>query len=123
MFQPLILPVVLLLLLLALTSSLAKAQEVRVINRIKTHEKVLALTFDDGPNTSMQELMELFEAEDCHVTFFILGDKLDKNPALVIQAYEAGHEIGDHSYTHPKLPTLTPQEIETEILKTQQAIE
>lgn len=77
------------------------------------------LTFDDGPSpaTTPQVLAALARA-DLKATFFMLGVNAEANPRLVEQVFEAGHRIGNHSYSHPHLTDLGETEIREEIART-----
>jgi peptidoglycan/xylan/chitin deacetylase (PgdA/CDA1 family) len=90
---------------------------------VDTQEKVIALTFDDGPDEQMLVLAKLLASQDCHATFFVIGKNMEKYAEVVREASELGHEIGNHSYTHPKLPNLaTLKAVEEEIAKTQAVV-
>lgn len=74
----------------------------KIIWDIKTKEKVVALTFDDGPHKKhTTEILDLLEQYDAKGTFFIVGDQAEKNPEIVLRMYEEGHELANHTYTHP----------------------
>lgn len=62
--------------------------------------KVAYLTFDDGPSSSTEKLLELFKEEQIHVTFFMIGRKVKDNPEMVKKIYNEGHCIANHSCTH-----------------------
>lgn len=100
-----------------------QAQEItKPIYSVKTTEKVVALTFDDGPDANTLKLIELFEAEGVKATFFITGARLEKSPDIARKTLEMGHEIGNHSITHPILPNLTPEKVREEIAGMQERI-
>jgi len=62
----------------------------------------LALTFDDGPSESTLRLLELLASFDIHATFFLCGRNVDRLPHVAKAVAAAGHEIGNHSDTHPR---------------------
>lgn len=73
------------------------------ICRARTKEKVIALTFDDGPDTEVTpKLLDILKRENILATFFNIGQKVDNNPELAKQIDEDGHLIGNHTYTHHK---------------------
>ena len=87
--------------------------------RVKTDEKVIALTYDDGPNEPRtRKLLEILERNNVKATFFLLGKKVEKNPELITLLIRKGHQIGSHSYTHPSMRFKTPAFIYNEIQKT-----
>ena len=80
----------------------------QIIWDIKTNEKIVALTFDDGPHPKhTREVLDILAKYDAKGTFFLVGELVEENPEVVFQMYEEGHEIANHTYTHPfkiKLP-------------------
>ncbi|WPK14021.1 polysaccharide deacetylase family protein [Lysinibacillus louembei] len=94
----------------------------QVVWDIHTDQKVLALTFDDGPHQAYtSEILDLLALHGAKATFFIIGENAKKNPALVERIDEEGHEIANHTYTHP-LKTTVPKLIE-EIEQTSELLE
>ena len=87
--------------------------------------KVIALTFDDGPNTSTTgEVLDLFERYGVRGTFFLIGDNINEQSAEnVKRAYQMGCEIANHSKTHSYMNKMTPEEIKAEIDFTSDKIE
>ena len=79
----------------------------QIIWDIKTNEKIVALTFDDGPHPKYtREVLDILAKYDAKATFFLVGELADKNPEVVFQMYEEGHELANHTYTHPFRITL-----------------
>ncbi len=69
---------------------------------INIEEKIIALTFDDGPHRKYtSEILDLLEIYDARATFFIVGENAEKNPNIVSRMSEEGHELAIHTYTHP----------------------
>lgn len=86
---------------------------------------MVALTFDDGPTTTVtNRILDVLEQYNAKATFFVVGNRLGSTgcKSTVARAYTLGCEIGNHSYTHPKLNTLSAAEIQKEITKTNDAI-
>lgn len=83
----------------------------------------LALTFDDGPNpvTTPQVLTDL---EQAHIpaTFFVIGNRIGGNEALLQRMYAGGDEIGNHSWSHPDLTKLSADQVRQQISQTQLAV-
>lgn len=71
------------------------------IFRIKTQEKLLSLTFDDGPDpASTPQILGILKRYGIRATFFCTGIKAEKYPDLVSEIKIAGHQIGNHGYSH-----------------------
>ncbi|MEI4618216.1 polysaccharide deacetylase family protein [Bacillus cereus] len=72
--------------------------------QVDTNEKLIALTFDDGPNPhATEKIVELLKKYDAKATFFVIGENVQKYPELVKKTYENGNEIGNHSWNHSRL--------------------
>jgi peptidoglycan-N-acetylglucosamine deacetylase len=65
--------------------------------------RALALTFDDGPSESTPALLELLAEHNVRATFFMCGKNVRRCPAIARQVADAGHEIGNHTDSHPRL--------------------
>ena len=77
--------------------------------------KCIALTFDDGPGPDTGRLLDLLKAQHVPATFFVLGDQAVKYPNVVKREYAEGNEVGDHTWDHKDLSTLTAAAIQDEI--------
>ncbi|MFJ7936307.1 polysaccharide deacetylase family protein [Sporosarcina sp. NPDC096371] len=86
--------------------------------------KRVALTFDDGPDpiVTMQVLATLAKY-DAKATFFMLGNRVEYYPEIAKKVQEAGHELGNHSWTHPNLTKASAEKIQSEINATSAIIE
>jgi peptidoglycan-N-acetylglucosamine deacetylase len=83
----------------------------------------LALTFDDGPSAAVTpQVLDVLARHHAHATFFVLGNRIAGNEALIRRMYAEGHEIGNHSWGHPDLTTLTPDQIQNQVVSAQAAI-
>jgi peptidoglycan/xylan/chitin deacetylase (PgdA/CDA1 family) len=76
------------------------------------------LTFDDGPSVYTPQLLSELKAEGVPATFFVLGQNATRHPSTVQQEHTDGHGIGDHSWDHPDLTTLTPAQVQVELQST-----
>lgn len=84
----------------------------------------LALTFDDGPNpTWTPKLLDVLAKHDIHGTFFMLGSRAEAQPALVKRIAEAGHLIGNHSWSHPNLSRTGVSSVREELARTKETLE
>ena len=80
------------------------------------YQKLVALTYDDGPSeSSTPNLLDALEKYGQKATFFVVGEQAELYPEIVKRAYDMGMEIGSHTYDHPWLNQLSPEEIEEEM--------
>jgi peptidoglycan/xylan/chitin deacetylase (PgdA/CDA1 family) len=83
----------------------------------------LALTFDDGPHrTITPQVLDTLERRGARATFFVLGSHVAGNEALLRRMYGNGHEIGNHSWSHPDFTALNAEQIQQQIVHTQAAV-
>lgn len=90
--------------------------------RAKPGRKAIALTFDDGPTPATPRILEILAGYRVPATFFQCGRNVERAPELTVSVREAGHEIGNHSHTHPNFAWKRPSFIEDEFLRAQDAI-
>jgi peptidoglycan-N-acetylglucosamine deacetylase len=83
----------------------------------------IALTFDDGPSESTSELLEILARHRAPATFFQCGANVRRLPSVAREVAAAGHEIGNHSHSHPLLALKSSQFIYRELAAAQEAIE
>ncbi len=83
----------------------------------------IALTFDDGPSESTPELLRVLAANDAPATFFQCGGNVRRLAPIAREVRAAGHEIGNHSDTHPYFSFCSPAFIEDDFRRAQQTIE
>ena len=87
------------------------------------NKKLIAFTFDDGPNTSTtSRLLDGIKEYNAKVTFFVLGSRVNSHQEVLKRAYEEGNQIGSHTYNHLNLLLLSDSKIIEEISKTDEAI-
>jgi peptidoglycan/xylan/chitin deacetylase (PgdA/CDA1 family) len=89
------------------------------ICHVDTREKLVALTFDDGPTRDgVTYLLGQLKAHDAHATFFLIGGAVAEQPGEVRRIIAAGQEVGNHSYSHDRMWGFFPSPYETEIRRT-----
>ena len=94
------------------------------IYNVKTEEKKVALTMNCAWNANdIDSILKILEENNVKITFFMVGDWIEKYPEEVKKIYEAGHEIGSHSDTHPHVNNLSYEENIEEIEKSNDKIE
>ncbi len=84
----------------------------------------VALTFDDGPDPTWTPLiLDVLKREGVKATFFIVGSRAELYPYLVRRIVDEGHELGNHTYTHSNVATISGQQMRLELNATQRLIE
>jgi peptidoglycan-N-acetylglucosamine deacetylase len=95
-----------------------------VIQRVGLQEKKLALTFDDGPDpTYTPQILDILKDKHVRATFFIVGENAGASPDIVQREYDEGHDVGDHTFTHPNLVELPLSMARLEINATRRLFE
>jgi len=85
--------------------------------------KCVALTFDDGPGPYTDRLLQILQDNDAKATFFLIGNKVASNPEGAKRIADAGMEIGSHTWEHPNMTTITPEDVPAQFSKAGDAIE
>lgn len=85
-------------------------------------QKLAALTFDDGPGTFTQAVLDSLAGKHVPATFFVLGGSAAGNQGMIKKIRAAGHEVENHSWSHPILTQLSPEQIRSEISRTNNVI-
>jgi peptidoglycan/xylan/chitin deacetylase (PgdA/CDA1 family) len=83
----------------------------------------IALTFDDGPGEATPAILDILKQAEARATFFLCGQNVERYPELARRIAEEGHEIGNHTHSHPRLLGRTPGKIAWEIETAQRIIE
>ncbi len=93
-----------------------------IVNRVDSEEKVIALTFDDGPETYTNEVLDVLQDKQIKATFYVIGERLQENLKIGKRIADEGHELGNHSYTHQRFLFKPLSFIDSEIQNTNQLI-
>lgn len=94
-----------------------------VINRkIDKSKKMIALTFDDGPNYNTSKIIDVLNKYDIKATFFVLGSRAINNKDILKKMADSGMEIGNHTYNHLLLTKYDENKIRSEIEDTSEVI-
>lgn len=103
----------------ALADSLGWSQ----VSRGNTAARRIALTFDAGSGAQYAPaILDALKAAELHCTFFITGQFADANPAIMSRLAAEGHELGNHSYSHPHFTQLSPAEVTSQLDRTEAAV-
>jgi peptidoglycan-N-acetylglucosamine deacetylase len=83
----------------------------------------IAMTFDDGPHaTNTPKLLDMAAKRNIKLTFFVLGECVEQNPAVLQREVAEGHEIGNHSWSHPNLAKLSDEAVRSQLRRTDELI-
>ena len=93
-----------------------------LVNSVETNEKVVAITFDDGPGVNTHEILDILRKHDVKGTFYLTGYEIEKYFEDASKIVQEGHEIGNHSYSHRRMVFKSPSFIKDEIDKTDELI-
>jgi peptidoglycan/xylan/chitin deacetylase (PgdA/CDA1 family) len=85
--------------------------------------KAIALTFDDGPSESTARILEILDRHGVPATFFQIGANVERLPSVARAVREAGHEIGNHSHTHPLFCFRSPEFMHADLARAQSVIQ
>jgi len=102
---------------------LARARTVQLfgtlVSRVETRDSLVALTFDDGPAPALVDsVIRMLAARDARATFFVMGSELADAPQAGPALVAAGHELGNHSYSHQHMVLKSPSFVRDEIERT-----
>lgn len=105
-------------------NKLASPAEPRItFNSVDVDGPYIAMTFDDGPHATLTpKLLDLLAAHHIKATFFVIGENVAAHPEIVARAAREGHEIGNHSWSHPKLGKMADAGVRRELQRTEDVI-
>ena len=111
-------------LILLRTLLLPLAAQVPAYRSVKTDSMQIALTFDDGPHPLLTpRILEILDRYGVSATFFMVGVNVENYPETARAVIEAGHEVGNHTYSHHHIERMSPDGVETEIARCEDALE
>nr|WP_020063102.1 polysaccharide deacetylase family protein [Bacillus sp. 123MFChir2] len=91
---------------------------------VPTNEKIIAITFDDGPDpTYTPQILNILREYHAESTFFMIGYRIQRNPYLIEQVLKYGHEIGNHTMNHLYARNAAGQKLENDILEGKKYLE
>lgn len=123
MIKVLIGKILLLIVVLVMTTAASANPNSEVVWNVITDKKLIAITFDDGPNPIYTpQILDLLKENQAKATFFVLGKRVQMYPALAIREVNEGHEIANHTFDHHYLKNVPPEKLIEEIRQTQDII-
>src|SRR4030095_3114000 len=101
------------------TSSIEKI----TFSEVNVDGPYIVMTFDDGPHaTNTPKLLEMAAQRHIKLTFFVLGECVEQNPDVLRREVAEGHEIGNHSWSHPNLAKLSDADVRRQLQRTEDII-
>lgn len=95
----------------------------KVINTIPVETKTVFITFDDwGMDPTITNILDILNKYGVKASFFLRVDGVDLNPNLARAISEAGHDIGNHTYSHEEIPNMSPEDLLKDIVKGHQSL-
>src|SRR5438067_13828453 len=92
-------------------------------NSVHVDGPYIAMTFDDGPSATLTpKLLDLLAAHHIKSTSFLIGENVAEHPEIVARAAQEGHEIANHSWSHPNLAKMSDDGARSQLHKTEDAI-
>ena len=92
-------------------------------NSVHVDGPYIAMTFDDGPSATLTpKLLDLLAAHHIKATFFVIGENVAEHPEIVARAAREGHEIGNHSWSHPNFGKMSDESVRRQLQQTDDAI-
>ncbi|PYI99568.1 MAG: hypothetical protein DMF00_10740, partial [Verrucomicrobia bacterium] len=92
-------------------------------NSVHVDGPYIAMTFDDGPSETLTpKLLDLLAAHHIKATFFVIGENVAEHPEIVTRAAREGHEIGNHSWSHPNFGKMSDDSVRSQLRRTDDAI-
>jgi len=99
------------------------AEQNITFNSVHTDGPYIAMSFDDGPSATLTpKLLDLLAARHIKATFFVIGENVMEHPEIVARAAREGHEIGNHSWSHPNLAKMSQESVRSQLQRTDDAI-
>ena len=92
-------------------------------NSVHVDGLYIAMTFDDGPSAALTpKLLDLLATHHVKATFFVIGENVAEHPEIVARAAREGHEIANHSWSHPNFAKMSQESVRSQLQRTDDAI-
>ena len=92
------------------------------LNVVPNRKHEVALTLDDGPGEETARVLEILREHHAHATFFVVGRRASKHTSSVREMVEQGHEVGDHTWTHPEPGAVSESALAKQFDRTQKLV-
>ena len=93
------------------------------ITSVPNEDNKIALTFDDGPHpVYTEQILKILDEYGIKATFFVIGENAERYPELIRHEIAAGHELGNHTYTHPHMRNTDEKSLSLELRKTEKLL-
>lgn len=99
----------------------ASSTQTSAASSSSSDEKVVYLTYDDGPAADTRSLLKVLKKHGAQATFFVVGELSSRNHAMINEIHDQGHFIGNHTWAHPMLTELPASKVRWQLESTQQA--
>lgn len=97
--------------------------EAATVTRIPSAQPLVAMTFDDGPHPSLTpQLLDMLAARGIRATFYVIGRNAERHPQILQRMVDEGHEIGNHTWSHPNLHGYSDAALLSQIDRTSRAV-
>jgi peptidoglycan-N-acetylglucosamine deacetylase len=98
--------------------------EPRLVCCGRSDERAIAITFDDGPSGTTPAILDALAEFGAHATFFVVGEWVERRPEIVRDAAARGHELGNHTWTHPDARRVSDLDmLRDEVRRTSEVLE
>ena len=95
----------------------------RSYSSVRVDGPYIAMTFDDGPSATLTpRLLDILKERNIKATFFVIGENAERHPEILAREVAEGHEIGDHSWSHPQLTKISEERLKKEVGDTSDVI-
>jgi len=102
----------------------AAAEQNITFSSVHVDSPYIAMTFDDGPSATLTpKLLDLLATRHIKVSFFVIGENVAEHPEIVARAAREGHEIGNHSWSHPNFAKMSDERVRQQLWRTDTAIQ
>lgn len=102
----------------------APAETAITFSSVHVDGPYIAMTFDDGPSATLTpKLLDILAAHHIKATFFLIGENAAEHPEIVARAAREGHEIGNHSWSHPDFAKMSDESVRRQLSRTNDVIQ